>query len=344
MISMHHGYFFIITFGVCVLLYARWYMESQRKDRNDMIRMSHVDDEATMEDPHPLLNPGIMFVETSDNVELKPLVACSVESTARQNPDKPIYFFMKRFSGNLSQYPEPKYRLIPLLSSVKNVVLLPLNAAEMFEDTSLKFWYQKVDPKKEKYWLHVFADGCRLAVLWKYGGIYLDTDIISMKPLPFGKFTCPQSSDMINNGAMGFHHRHHPFLWNCMNDFVANYIGHIWGQQGPQLITRVLKSCCQEEYLGPFIGKECNGISVWIINRFYPITYPSWRKYFSPMENKNMEQTFSATYGAHVWNSMNSNNAKKIVAGSGSLIERLFQLYCPTTYRYLIQFNNSSMI
>ncbi|XP_078266077.1 alpha-1,4-N-acetylglucosaminyltransferase-like [Rhinoraja longicauda] len=344
MIPMHQLYFLIITFGVCVLLYASWYMDTQRKVCNVMLRMSQVEDEATTDDPRPLVNPGIMFVETSDNVELKPLVACSVESTARQNPDKPIYFFMKGFSGNLSQYPEPNYRLIPLLSSVKNVFLLPLNAAELFDDTSLKFWYQKVDPKKEKYWLHVFADGCRLALLWKYGGIYLDTDIISMKPLPFGNFTCPQSSDIISNGAMGFHHRHHPFLRNCMEDFVAKYIGDVWGQQGPGLITRVLKKWCQKKHLGPFIGKECNGISLWIINRFYPITYPSWRKYFAPWKNKSMEQIFSATYGAHVWNYMNSNNAEKIVAGSGSLIECLFELYCPTTYRYLIQFKNSSLI
>ncbi|XP_078251980.1 alpha-1,4-N-acetylglucosaminyltransferase-like [Rhinoraja longicauda] len=334
-------YFLIITFGVCVLLYETWHMETQGKDRNDMLRMSQEDDEATTEDLPPLLNPGIMFVETSDNVELKPLVACSVESTARQNPDKPIYFFMKGFSGKLSQYPEPKYRLIPLLSSVKNVVLLPLNAAELFEDTPLKSWYQKVNPKKEKYWLHVFGDACKLALLWKYGGIYLDTDIISMKSMPFGNFTCPQHAGSISMGAMGFNPRHHPFLWNCMIDYVAKYIGFLWGRQGPQLITRVLKRWCQMDNIRVFIGKECNGISLWIIDRFYPISYPAWQKYFVHWKKKDVERKFSATYGAHVWNYMNSRKKKKVIAGSGSLIEHFFQLYCPTTYRNLTKLNNS---
>ncbi|XP_078251147.1 alpha-1,4-N-acetylglucosaminyltransferase-like, partial [Rhinoraja longicauda] len=247
MISMHQLYLLIITFGVCVLLYACWRIDRQQKFRNDMLIMSQV------EDPRPILNPGIMFVETSDNVELKPLVACSVESTAHQNPDKSIYFFMKGFSGNLSQYPEPHYRLIPLLSSVKNVVLLPLNATELFEDTPLNFWYQKVNPTKEMYWLHVFGDACKIALLWKYGGIYLDTDIISMKSMPFGNFMCPESSNALSMDAMGFYHRHHPFLSNCMIDYVANYIGYIWGQQGPKLITRVLKRWCQMDNLVAFI-------------------------------------------------------------------------------------------
>ncbi|XP_032887385.1 alpha-1,4-N-acetylglucosaminyltransferase-like [Amblyraja radiata] len=342
MIPIHQIFSLVVIFGASVLLYVCWHLKTRQNVQKNMVRMSHVEDEAPMDDPRPLLNPGIMFVETTDKVELTPLVMCSVESTARQNPDKPIYFFMKGFSGNLSQYPEPKYRLIQLLSSMKNVVLLPLNATELFDDTSLKFWHRKVNPEKEKFWTHVFADGCRLALLWKYGGIYLDSDIISMRPMPFANFTCPQHLKTVSNGAIGFSHRHHPVLWNFMEDFVANYIGHIWGHQGPGLITRVLKRWCQTDNLAPFIGKECNGISIWITNRFYPITFPDWKKYYSSWKKKDIERTFSATYGAHVWNYMNRKNKKEIIAGSGSLIEHFFQLYCPTAYRDVIQLNHSS--
>ncbi|XP_032887408.1 alpha-1,4-N-acetylglucosaminyltransferase-like [Amblyraja radiata] len=340
MIPFHRIFSLVFIIGASVLLYVIWHLKTQQNVQKNMVGMSHVEDEATMDDPRPLLNPGIMFVETSDNLELKPLVMCSVESTARQNPDKTIYFFMKGFSGNLSQYPEPKYRLIPLLSSMKNVVLLPLNANELFDDTSLNTWYQKVNPKEERYWLNVFADGCRFALLWKYGGIYLDTDIISMKSMPFGNFTCPENSDYISVGAIGFSHRYHPFLWNCMKDFVANYNGDIWGQQGPQLITRVMKRWCQIDNIGTFIGKECNNISLWITDRFYPIPWSAWEKYFAPWKMKDVEHIFSVSYGAHVWNFMNSSRKKKVIAGSGSLIEHFFQLYCPTTYRNLNQLNN----
>ncbi|XP_032888152.1 alpha-1,4-N-acetylglucosaminyltransferase-like [Amblyraja radiata] len=236
---IHHIFIVVFIIGASVLLYVSWHLQTQQNVPKHMVGMSHVEDEAPMDDPRPLLNPGIMFVETTDKVELKPLVMCSVESTARQNPDKTIYFFMKGFSDNLSQYPEPKYRLVPLLSSMKNVVLLPLNANELFDDTALKIWYRKVTNKKKvgtpkaDPWqrdrplqdvrvrklhcfvapelpnkrpptprcsaavqmffltdnLTVFTDGCRLALLWKYGGIYLDTYIISMRPMPFTNLT-----------------------------------------------------------------------------------------------------------------------------------------------------------
>ncbi|XP_078266078.1 alpha-1,4-N-acetylglucosaminyltransferase-like [Rhinoraja longicauda] len=342
MAPMHSACFLVFIIGIFFLLYVSWFMNTVQDIQGYFSRNLQTEGTAATEISPLNTITQILFVESTDNVKLKPLTVCSVESAARLNPHKQIYYFMKGFSGKLSQYPELEYKSIPLLSSVKNVILLPLNSTELFEDTPLKGWHQKVNPEKERFWTHVFADGCRLALLWKYGGIYLDTDIISMRPMPFANFTCPEHAGAVSNGAIGFPHRHHPFMWNCMEDFVANYIGHVWGQQGPRLLTRVLKRWCQTDNLATFIGKECNGISLWIPDRFYPIPYPAWKKYYTPWKKKDIEWTFSATYGAHVWNFMNSNNKKKIVAGSGSLIEHFFQLYCPTTYKNLIQLNHSS--
>ncbi|XP_062903381.1 alpha-1,4-N-acetylglucosaminyltransferase-like [Mobula hypostoma] len=292
--------------------------------------------------PVPSIKPGIVFVESTDNVEPTPLVVCSVESAALGNPDKPIYYFMKGFSGNLSQYPQPAYKGIPLLSSVRNVTILPLNVTELFEDTPLKGWYQKVNPLKEKFWTHVLADGCRLALIWRYGGIYLDTDIISLRSMLFDNFTCPQSPAVFSNGAMGFQQKHHTFLWNCMEAFVANYIGHVWGQQGPELISHALKRWCNTSKPATFIGKECNGISLWITDRFYPIPYPQWERYYAPWKKEHIEWAFSGTYRAHVWNFINKQKKRKVVAGSGSLMEHFFQLHCPNTYKKFIQSSNST--
>ncbi|XP_072113076.1 alpha-1,4-N-acetylglucosaminyltransferase-like [Mobula birostris] len=199
----------------------------------------------------------------------------------------------------------------------------------------------QVNPKKERYWTHVLADGCRLALIWKYGGIYLDTDIISLRSIPFANFTCPENPETLNNAALGFCYKHHTFLWNCMEDFVARYNGDLWGQQGPRLITRMLKRWCDINNLATFIGKECNGISIWITNRFYPIPYPAWGRYYVHWEKEHIERAFSDSYGVHVWNFMNKQKKSKVVAGSGSLLEHFFQLHCPTTYKNLIQSSNS---
>ncbi|XP_051874543.1 alpha-1,4-N-acetylglucosaminyltransferase-like [Pristis pectinata] len=340
MIYMQKGCLLVLIFTNAGVVYRCWDLDSCYYFQSYIFRISQVNNDSgtDVSDPAtPDTKAGIMFVESTDNVEPTPLMVCSVESAARLNPDKPVHYFMKGFSDNLSQYPQPEYRGIPLLSSMKNVVILPLNPTEPFEDTPLKGWYQKVNPEKERYWIHVLADGCSLALLCKYGGIYLDSDIISLRSMPFGNFTCAATTEMVSNGVIGFHHKHHPFLWNCMEDFVAHYIGDLWAQQGPRLITRMLKKWCNIDNPGAFIGLECNGISLWITKRFYPVPFPAWERYYAHWKKEDFDQVFSATYGAHVWNYMNSGKKKKVVAGSGSLIEYFFQLHCPNSYKTLIQ-------
>ncbi|XP_059843325.1 alpha-1,4-N-acetylglucosaminyltransferase-like [Hypanus sabinus] len=344
MISMQKRIFLVLIFAVAIVLYKCWELDRYYFIQSyfRIVLMKNNSGTKVSDLASPGKKPGIMFVESTDNVEPTPLVVCSVESAALRNPDKPIYYFMKGFSGNLNQYPQSEYKVIPLLSSVRNVTILPLNLAELFEGTPLKGWYQKVKPEKERHWTYLLADGCRLALLWKYRGIYLDTDIISLRSMPFANFTCPESTETVNNAALGFHYKHHTFLWNCMEDFVAHYNGDIWGQQGPRLITRVLKKWCNTSKLATFIGKECNGISIWITNRFYPVPYLAWGSYYVHWEKGNIERAFSASYGAHIWNYMNFRKKANTVAGSGSLIEQFFQLHCPITYKKLIQSRNST--
>ncbi|XP_072111824.1 alpha-1,4-N-acetylglucosaminyltransferase-like [Mobula birostris] len=334
MLSLHKGCLVVLALVICSTLYM-YYKYYQSANSNNL-KLPQVTKEPDAMIPNKTFKAGIMFLESTDNLKPMPLAMCSVESAARLNPDKPIYYFMKGFSGNLSQYPETEYRGIHLLSSMKNVIILPLNPIELFEDTPLESWYQKANPEEEKYWAHVLADGCRLALLWKYGGIYLDTDVISLTPLLFTNFTCLESTGYYNNAALGFHQKHHGFIWNCLEDFVASYDGGIWGQQGPRLITRVLNKWCNTVDLAAFAGNTCNGISLLTRNRFYPIPYSSWERFYVAWEKEDIEHTFSATYGVHVWNFMNSGEKRKLVAGTGSLIEYFFQMHCPTANRNLI--------
>ncbi|XP_048460103.1 alpha-1,4-N-acetylglucosaminyltransferase-like [Rhincodon typus] len=193
----------------------------------------------------------------------------------------------------------------------------------------------QVDPSKERHWLHVLADGCRLALLWKYGGIYLDTDIISLKPLKFQNFLCEQSSNYANNAALGFN-RSHSFVKMCLKDFVDKYNGAAWGHQGPTLMTRMLKKWCGTDNLNNVLNKDCKGIVFLSSNWFYPVPYPNWGRYFQKNKwNKNndtIENEFSKTNGVHIWNYM-IGHRKVEIKGSRSIIEYFFSEYCPSTYK-----------
>lgn len=167
-------------------------------------------------------------------------------------------------------------------------------------------------------------------MVWKYGGIYMDTDVISIRSIPASNFLAAQSSQFSSNGILGFQ-QHHSFLWDCMEDFVQNYNGQIWGHQGPQLITRMLTKLCNLTNFEDVVDQRCHNISFLHPHRFYPIAYPEWKKYY---EVWNPSPEFNHSYALHLWNFMNQEQ-KNVTTGSNTLVENLFKTYCPITYRSL---------
>ncbi|XP_075425471.1 alpha-1,4-N-acetylglucosaminyltransferase-like [Ascaphus truei] len=277
---------------------------------------------------------GIMFLETTDRMEPSSLVLCAIESAARVYHDRPVVFFMKGLTNITSEEDMSRTRKsFQTLSSFDNVYFFPLRMEEVFKDTPLLSWYMKVNPKSESYWIHVSSDGCRLALIWKHGGVYMDTDIISIRPIPNENFLAAQSSQYSSNGIFGLSPRH-SFAWNSMENFVKNYDGAAWGHQGPSLFTRVLNQLC---VLSEFKSEDdflCGNISFLNPQRFYPISYPSWKMYYQVWKKL---PTFNNSYALHLWNYMNSDQRKTVVPGSNTLVDHLYQQHCPTTYRAVLR-------
>lgn len=160
----------------------------------------------------------------------------------------------------------------------------------------------------------------------------MDTDIISIQTIPNENFLAAESSKYSSNGIFRFS-PHHNFTQKCMEDFVQNYNSRIWGHQGPHLFTRVLKKFCD---LPKFNGTEdimCGNISFLNPKRFYPISYPWWRRYYQVWDKF---PTFNDSYALHLWNFMNHENVT-MVPGSNTLVEHLYKEYCPSTYGAILR-------
>ncbi|XP_069830355.1 alpha-1,4-N-acetylglucosaminyltransferase-like [Dendropsophus ebraccatus] len=273
---------------------------------------------------------GIIFLETSNRLQLPPLVVCALESTARVYKNQPVAFFMKGLNDtNLEETVKENF---PMLLPLKNIYFFPLRLEEVFADTPLFSWYMKINPREQKHWIHVSADACRLALIWKYGGIYMDTDFISIRPIPKQDFLAAEYSYYSSNGVFRFS-AHHNFTQICMEDFVRRYNSRIWGHQGPHLFTRILKKFCD---IPKFNGTEdimCGNITFYNPQRFYPILYPSWKKYYQVWDKL---PTFNDSYSLHLWNYMNRANVT-MVPGSNTLVEHLYKVYCPSTYGAILQ-------
>ncbi|XP_068089378.1 alpha-1,4-N-acetylglucosaminyltransferase-like [Hyperolius riggenbachi] len=268
-------------------------------------------------------------METTDRMEPPPLVLCAIESAARIYPDRPVVYFMKGLGNITTQDEEDKARQnFPSLSSFPNVYFFPLRMEELFNKTPLISWFQKVDPKKERYWIHVLSDACRFSLVWRYGGIYMDTDIISVQPIPKDHFVAPQNAEEFSSGVFGLS-PNHDLAWEFMENFVQNYRGEVWGYQGPGVVTRVLKKECKDTKISMENDVICGNLTYLKPERFYPISYYNWKRYFEVWDNL---PTFNKSYGLHLWNFLN-NDKKTMEPGSNTLVEHLYKNNCPFVYR-----------
>ena len=139
---------------------------------------------------------------------------------------------------------------------------------------------------KFKLWAFV-ADFARVSVLKNHGGIYLDTDMFFIKPLPnsfleFDSFAGAEDSNFVSAGIIGTttNSQFISDLFTFYNKLgnVINYYEFIL----PQVITnKILKLDSEIKEISQF-----NGLTVYLPEYFYPLPYKSknenWQSYLTP--------------------------------------------------------------
>ncbi|XP_048357836.1 lactosylceramide 4-alpha-galactosyltransferase [Sphaerodactylus townsendi] len=279
-----------------------------------------------------LLPKNVYFLETSEQTKPNFLFMCSVESAARVHPEAKIIVLMKGMAKQ--NFTLPNCLGISLFRCFSNIEIKPLDMKDILMDTPLANWYSVAQQRWEPFFLPVLSDACRLAVMWKFGGIYLDTDVIVFKSLKNLTNTLGIQSKYLLNGAFLSFAPRHRFIELCMQDFVANYSRWIWGNQGPQLFTRVFKKWCSIRSLQS--SKGCRGVTVLPQEAFYPIRWQDWRKYFEEIKASELSQLFKHTYAAHVWHKKSQGMQLDIT--SKALLAQLYGQYCPSTYELMKRF------
>ncbi|NXK02104.1 A4GAT galactosyltransferase, partial [Herpetotheres cachinnans] len=279
----------------------------------------------TADEPPP--SPGdLFFVETSERTSPSYLFTCSVESAARTHPRTRVVVLMKGLAnGNASL---PNHWGFSLLSSFPNVGIQPLDLTELFSGTPLAEWYLQAQQRREPYFLPVLSDACRIAIMWKFGGIYLDTDFIVLKNLKnLTNALGMQSQDVLNGAFLSFKPKHE-FIKICMKDFVENYNGWVWAHQGPHLLTRVFKKWCSIRSLQS--STSCKGVNALATEAFYPIRWEDWKKLFEAISSLELHKLLKNTYAVHIWNKLSHGTRLEIT--SQALLAQLYSQFCPATY------------
>ncbi|XP_010012950.1 PREDICTED: lactosylceramide 4-alpha-galactosyltransferase-like [Nestor notabilis] len=283
--------------------------------------------------PHPTASgppsspeKNVFFVETSERTDPSYLFMCSVESAARTHPGTRVVVLMKGLAkGNSSL---PNHWGFSLLSCFPNVEIRPLDLPELFSGTPLAKWYLQAQQRWEPYFLPVLSDACRIAIMWKFGGIYLDTDFIVLKNLKnLTNALGIQSQDVLNGAFLSFKPKNE-YMELCMQDFVDNYNGWIWAHQGPELLTRVFKKWCSISNIQSTLS--CKGVTALPPEAFYPIPWQDWKKLFEAISSSMLLKLLENTYAVHVWNKL--SHGTRLEVTSQALLAQLYSQFCPATY------------
>ena len=123
---------------------------------------------------------SIFFVETSGKTRLEPKEICSIESAAKNNPDKNVYVVMTS--------PVMEFQNHSAASAVSkrypNLHFRHVDAHSFISDSILRDIWKEGLIQRSKFFVSHFSDVMRFLLLHKFGGTYLDMDQIVLKSLP----------------------------------------------------------------------------------------------------------------------------------------------------------------
>ena len=160
-----------------------------------------------------------------------------------------------------------------------------------------------------------------MAVLWKYGGWYVDTDVIFLRSLStLSENTVAwESADYVNNAILGFAARH-LFLAAAMNWIRVNYDPHARSIAGPLCYTAIVKKW---KYTN-CVGDNC----VFVGDRrlFYPYFWPveESSQLFAPYDARNYTARTNGSYGIHLWNAVTT----RFPIEPNSVIKTVYEANC----------------
>ncbi|XP_021823809.1 lactosylceramide 4-alpha-galactosyltransferase-like [Prunus avium] len=174
----------------------------------------------------------------------------------------------------------------------------------------------------------------RLAMLYKYGGIYLDTDLIILKDFSglrnaIGAESLDSESKIwkrLNNAVMIFD-INHPILLDFLEEFATTFNGNKWGHNGPYLVSRVI---ARLERSGRSLDYN---LTILPLKAFYPLDWIRihriFRKPERESESRAVEITLNElnareTYAVHLWN----KRSRQLAIEEGSVMARLISEHC----------------
>lgn len=266
----------------------------------------------------------------AEKVELSPRMACTIESAARAGIDRNVILFFTS-QGRLDKLEDST--LINALLSYSNVFFHSANITKLSIGSPMEDFLKTDKLKSSKYPLEHISDAARLVILWKYGGVYLDADVIvqrSFDSVP-SNFICRQGT-FFGNSVIAFSPeiKSRKLIEVFMEEFANSYDATEFAANGPELMTRVFKQVCGKENLDEIMEmKDCGSFHFLKDEACYAIEWQQWKKLMSedPAVAEEVMNQVSKSLVVHFWNYLSKGH--RLGTQSIAPYTQLARKYCP---------------
>jgi lactosylceramide 4-alpha-galactosyltransferase len=224
--------------------------------------------------------------------------------------------------------------LRPFLEKGFRIMAIDPDYDYLFENTRAEAWFDRlrkgdVDPGEVSLGQNL-SNLLRLALLYKFGGIYIDTDVIVLKR--FSKMRNvigAQTIDLetgnwsrLNNAVLIFD-KNHPLLYKFIEEFALTFDGNKWGHNGPYLVSRVVSRLS---------GRPGFNFTVLPPSAFYPVDWSRIQSLFrgprdelhSKWLRKKLSYIQSHSFSVHLWN----RQSRELEVEQGSIIDSIVSGCC----------------
>ncbi|KAJ0982644.1 hypothetical protein J5N97_010899 [Dioscorea zingiberensis] len=214
----------------------------------------------------------------------------------------------------------------------KIAVVMP-NLDELLSDTPAQvfatLWY---DWRKTKYYPIHYSELVRLAALYRYGGVYLDSDVVVLRSLAslqnFLAIENQIASLPVYSGTVMSFEKNSAFLMECLGEFYSTYDDTRLRWNGAELMTRVISRLTYKE--GKSYGQL--GVNIEPSFAFFPIGPHNITSYFAEAADEEERTKQDALFAKilnesmafHFWNGITS----ALVPETNSLVEKLLNHHC----------------
>ncbi|KAH8402945.1 hypothetical protein KR222_000558 [Zaprionus bogoriensis] len=261
--------------------------------------------------------------------------ACAIESAALHNPHFQI-FVLFASTTYLPKDGDPEKPLVDAILRYDNVQLRRLDLTRYAENTPIEKWLQKGDLSRSSFLIEHTSDLLRLLSLYRYGGIYLDLDVVVLRSLEHVPLNYVGAHDdsTLGNAVISMEPSGvgHEFAAIFLHDFEVNYNGNEYVGNGPSLISRVMKDICKTNSVPEMSAdaERCKGFKVFDETAFFPLRSEHWRYYFEPEFLEEVMNKTINSFMIHLWNKGSYQRIVKV--GTNYAFGKFAEQNCPRTF------------